>query len=266
MISSLVKLRRAMPAAVAVRSISASTSGIGRGLPVLVVDVPAGAGLLPEVIHRHELIGDERLALRGIAELVQLLAHAPGDVEPAHVVHGEDAHRHAPVGERLVHLRRRGAVLGEELRLVHVGEHHPVADEPGAVADDHADFAEALGQRLGGGDRLGRGGRAAHDLDQPHHVGRAEEVGADDRLRPLRHAGQRVDVERGRVGGEQRAGTGHGVELRQHLLLERHALEHGLDDDVGAGRSRPRPTCVEIRPMRSAADSGVKRPFFTELS
>ena len=32
----------------------------------------------------------------------------------------------------------------------------------------------------------------------------------------------------------QRAGTGHGVELRQHLLLERHALEHGLDDHVGA--------------------------------
>src|SRR5436190_17275696 len=36
--------------------------GIGRGRAVGVVDVPPGAGLLSEVVHRHELVGDERLA------------------------------------------------------------------------------------------------------------------------------------------------------------------------------------------------------------
>ena len=86
-------------------------------------------------------------ARAGFLELVQLLTHAPRDVEAAHVVDGEDPHRHTPVGERAIDLLGRRAFLDEELRLVHVGEHHPVADEPGPVADDDADLAEPLGQR-----------------------------------------------------------------------------------------------------------------------
>ena len=38
--------------------------GVGDGLALVVVEEPPGAGLLAEVVHRHELIGDERLALR----------------------------------------------------------------------------------------------------------------------------------------------------------------------------------------------------------
>ena len=45
--------------------------------------------------------------------------------------------------------------------------------------------------------------------------------------------GDRVDVERGRVGGEDASGLRDAIELAKHLLLQRHVLEHGLDDEIG---------------------------------
>jgi hypothetical protein len=68
---------------------------------------------------------------------------------------------------------------------------------------------------------------------QLHHVRRREEVHADDVLRALRGRGDPVHVERGGVGGEDRAGLGHAVELAEHFLLDAHLLEDGLDDEVG---------------------------------
>ena len=83
----------------------------------------------------------------GFRELIELLPHAPGDVNAGHVVDGEDAHRHAEVGQRTIDLLGRRAVLDQELRLVHVREHHAVTDEARRVARDHADFAEPLRNR-----------------------------------------------------------------------------------------------------------------------
>ena len=62
-----------------------------------------------------------------------------------------------------------------------------------------------------------------------------EEVRAGDVLRPLRDAGHDVDVDRRGIGEQHRARLHHRVELREHLLLDVHALEHRLDDDVGVG-------------------------------
>ena len=52
--------------------------------------------------------------------------------------------------------------------------------------------------------------------------------------------GDPVDVERGRVGREDRAGLRHAVERGEHLLLDRHVLEHRFDDEVGGRRRRRR--------------------------
>ena len=79
---------------------------------------------------------------------------------------------------------------------------------------------------------VGAGRVAAHDLEQLHHVGRAEEVHADDVLRAARAGGDPVDVERRRVRREDRAGLGDVVQCREHLLLDGHVLEHRLDDEV----------------------------------
>jgi hypothetical protein len=128
-----VKLRRVIPAADVTRSISACTSGSGAGLrssPYLYQPLPV---FWPKRPSSHKASGDERLACPRLAELIELLAHAPGDIDAGHVVDREDSHRHAEVGERAIDLLRRGAILHEELRLVHVGEHHAIAHKPGQL-------------------------------------------------------------------------------------------------------------------------------------
>ena len=78
--------------------------------------------------------------------------------------------------------------------------------------------------------------RAAHDLEQPHDVGGAEEVHAATRSpgRPVAWR-DRVDVEVGRVGGEDGARLGDPVELPKTCFFSVHVLEHRLDHQVGVG-------------------------------
>ena len=61
---------------------------------------------------------------------------------------------------------------------------------------------------------------------------------SDDVLRPLRHRGNLVDVERRGVGGENCPGFGDGVELGEDFLLQGHVLEDRLDDDVRRSQRR----------------------------
>jgi hypothetical protein len=91
----------------------------------------------------------------------------------------------------------------------------------------------SLRQLQRGGQNVLGGLFAADDLEQLHHVGRREEVRADDVLRTLRERGDLVHVERRRVRREDRPRLHDLVELPEHLFLDRHVLEDGLDDDVG---------------------------------
>jgi hypothetical protein len=59
----------------------------------------------------------------------------------------------------------------------------------------------------------------------------------DDGLRPLRHAGDFVDIETAGVGGEDRAGFHNRVEPGKDVLLDVHAFEHRLDDEVAVGQA-----------------------------
>ena len=112
---------------------------------------------------------------------------------------------------------------------------HAVADEAPAVADEHADLAERLRQRHRGRQDRGTGLPAADDLEQPHHVGRAEKVVADHLLRPRGRRGDLVDVQRRGVGGQNGIGPGDLVDLGEDLLLQLHLLKDRLDHDVGFG-------------------------------
>ncbi len=79
----------------------------------------------------------------------------------------------------------------------------------------------------------GRGLGAAHDFEQPHDVGRREEVHADDAFGARRARGDFIDIEVAGVRREDGAGLGDAVELAENLLLDVHVLEHRFDDQIG---------------------------------
>ena len=59
---------------------------------------------------------------------------------------------------------------------------------------------------------------------------------ADHVLRALGGAGDLVDIQGRGVGRQDGARLGNPIELRKHLLLERHVFEHRLDQKVGIGQ------------------------------
>jgi signal transduction histidine kinase/CheY-like chemotaxis protein len=201
--------------------------GMGRAIPTLVT-VEAGSGLLAEAPHLAEPVGHRSPGAAGLAD-------APAHVEAGQVAHRERPHGEAEVHQHLVDLLRQRALQQQPLGLHAPLMEHAVAHEAVADPDQHRHFADAAAHGHGGGDgRLGGPG-APHDLEQPHDVGGAEEVHADDALRPPGDRGDLVDVEGRGVGGEDGVGPGHPVQTREHLLLEGHLLEDGFDHEVGIG-------------------------------
>ena len=145
---------------------------------------------------------------------------------------GQRAHGHAEIVERLVDCFDAGAFFHQEHRFAHVGMEHAIAHEAAAVAHQHADLAQLFRELHAGGDHFFAGGFATHDFEQPHDVGRAEEMGADDGRGPRGDGRDLVDVQRGRVAGQDRARLAHAVELAEDFLLQRHAFEDRLDHHV----------------------------------
>ena len=87
---------------------------------------------------------------------------------------------------------------------------------------------------------------------------------AEHVLGPLGHRGDRVDVEIGGVGGEDRAGLGDRVEPLEHALFQVHVLEHRFDHQVRVGqrievegRRKPGHPLLDLRHRQAAFFSGV---------
>jgi hypothetical protein len=194
--------------------------------------------------------------------VLQLFPHARAHIAPGHVVDGENSHGHAPIGQRLVDLFGRRTVLDEKLRLVHVREHHPVAHEPRPVADDDPDLLQLLAEAERGGDDLRFGGFATHDFEQPHDVCRTEEVQSRDAALSRRDGRNLVDIERGRVRGENSARFREAVDARKDRLLQRHLLEDGFDDQVRVFQTAdepgndPRHPLFDLRPGKASTGDG----------
>jgi hypothetical protein len=139
-------------------------------------------------------------------------------------------HRHAELRQRGVDLLRRRALVDQEQALLAVLLEHAVADEAVAHARDHRHLLQRLAELHGGGEHALVGLLAAHHFEEAHHVRRREEVRADHVLRPLGDRGDLVDVERGGVGGEDRAGLGNGVELPEDDPASRPCARTRFDD------------------------------------
>ncbi len=126
----------------------------------------------------------------------------------------------------------RRAFFHQELRFAAIRAEHAIADEAAAIAHQHANLAELLRKLHAGGDHVLAGFLAAHDFEQSHHVGRAEEVRADHRLRARSGGGDFVDAQRGSIASENRSRLADAVELAEDFLLERHAFEDRFDHHV----------------------------------
>ena len=114
-----------------------------------------------------------------------------------------------------------GARHQQLVRGLAVAGDHAVADEAVADPGDHGDLADLLGERpCAVASTSSAVVAAAHDLEQAHDVRGAEEVQADHILRTAGEGGDRVEVERRGVGGEDGARAHDGVELLEHLLLD----------------------------------------------
>ena len=195
------------------------------------VAVPAGARLLSVAPLFANRIGHHALIRRGVLGGAALAA-GPADVQAREVTDAKRPHREAELFERLVHLLRQRALHQQAVGGGTVLGEHPVADEAVADAGDDADLLDLLSHRHAGGEHVLRGLVAAHDLEQPHHVGGAEEMQANHVLRALGEAGDRVQVQRRGVGRQDCAGLAYFVECLEDLLLDVHVLEHGLDHEV----------------------------------
>ncbi len=243
-------------------------SGVRLGRPPLGVDRDVGA--LLEVVHRRDaplLVGEEPGLLRAVRVLaaehlardhrvdgrvLQLLLEVPvhhvldelEDVDPDVIDQLEDPHgADQPVlADPVDHVGRLDPPVGlREAR--HLGEAvHPVPDEvavpdePRHVVRRDQRLAEALAE-------LGRGSRdvvprprAADDLDELLHRRRVVEVVADDPPVEPRVLVQEADRHRGGVGEEERVGGAGGLELLEHLDLDRELLDDRLEDEVRALR------------------------------
>ena len=121
---------------------------VGRRLAVLVVVIPARAGLLAVAAHFAQLVRHQRHAHAGFFEMLEFLADPPADVEPGQVAHGQRSHGHAEIVERL----RRPASTDAPSSTRNcasrpIAVDHAVADEAAAISGQHADFVQLLGER-----------------------------------------------------------------------------------------------------------------------
>ncbi len=87
----------------------------------------------------------------------------------------------------------------------------------------------------------------SHDLDEAHEMSGAEKVQPDYPLWPRSRRSDGIKIEVGRVRGQDGIGAGEAIELCHQLRLDRHVLEHRLDDEIGIVGAREVPRDQQAR-------------------
>ena len=111
--------------------------------------------------------------------------------------------------------------------------------------------------------RVGR--RTAHHLDQRHGRHRVEEVHADEPLRAAQGAGDRGDGQRRGVGGQDRIGSDHGLQLAEQAPLDGEILDDGLDHESAGAKVGEVPQ-ADSRPSRAVRSPCAELAAWTRCS
>ena len=205
---------------------------IDHALAVVVVLVIAGARLLPVPAHLDDLVGDAG-KLRRLARELALLADAVADVEAGEVAHRQRAHGHAPGLQRAVDLLRHGALQRHGLHLPAIGRQHAVADEAVAHAGLHADLADLLAIAI----EVAITSLAvfsARTISSSRMM-----LAGEKKCSPTTSCGRLVAAAISSTSSVEVLVAMMAPDLAilssfcEHLLLQRHVLEHRLDDEVG---------------------------------
>ena len=205
-ISSSEIVRRLMPFLAAKSRMIFSTTGEGLALRVLVVVVEAGAGLLAAAVHLAQDFADGG-ALRSSPSTSRYRGRRDRSSRTApSASRNRRARGRRPRASRL----RAPASAPRAGAAPACGCRRSREQTPTSAAILPILRASCMTVAITGFDGL----CAAHDFQQPHHVGGREEVHADHMIRPAWSTRRDlVDVEIGGVGGEDRARLGDLVEL-----------------------------------------------------
>ena len=196
------------------------------------VVVPACASLLTITSHFAQQVSGFAVLEVGLFG-VATLADRPANVVARQVAHPEGAHGEAKFLNGFVDLGGGAAFFDQEAGLAAVLLDHAVADEAITHARDHRGLFDLLADGHHGGHDVFAGLGTTHDFQQFHHVGWAEEVHAHHVLWPLGEVGDLVHIQGGGVGGQNRAGLHHFIELLEDGFFDAHFFEHRFDHQVG---------------------------------
>ena len=127
----------------------------------------------------------------------------------------------------------RGQAFGQHKEgLVDHGHQNAVDHKARRVFDGDGGFAQGGGQRVHRGMGGVAGLQAANDFDQRHQGHGVEKVHANEAVGALRDGGQLRDADGAGVGGHERGGGQHAVELAQDVDFEFEVFGSGFDHEL----------------------------------
>ncbi|MPM82733.1 hypothetical protein SDC9_129795 [bioreactor metagenome] len=160
------------------------------------------------------------------------LACRPVDVHPCKICHGKRAHREAECLHGGIDLRYRGPLFKQKSRFSPVTGQHAVSHKAFTNAHQHGDLADGHGHLHAARDDCVAGALSTHHFQQLHHIGRTEEMQADDIFGSLGRSSNLVDVQPRCIGGKNRTLFADPVEQHEHIALDSHIFENGFYDQI----------------------------------
>src|SRR5690554_3969836 len=142
------------------------------------------------------------------------------------------AHRPAKLFHDLVDFLEVGAVTNQANETAKVREQNTVNQEARAIVHHDRSLAHGLGVSHGGRDGAITGLFTTDNLNQRHHMHRVEEVHTTEVFRTLQVLGQKVDGNRGGIGGDDGVVANHFFGFAQYGIFYLRVFNNRFNHQV----------------------------------